>query len=236
MKTFRTALTAAVIAVLGPVWASAADLPARMATKAPAYLAPVYNWTGFYFGGHVGGAWNGDNWGAGLSSSNNGAVLGGLQVGVNQQFAPNWVVGVEGQYSFTDLNRSGTGTGAFAGVAVNDQLRGLGSVTGRLGYATGPSLLYVKGGVGFADGSNLTAVPGPATVSGGQTVGYTVGAGLEYLFAPSWSGNVEYQYYNFGRETFTTPVASSSVDRDVHTVKGGLNYHFNWGGPAVSKY
>ena len=38
--------------------AFAADLPARTYTKAPAYTAPqaVYNWTGFYIGGHIGGA------------------------------------------------------------------------------------------------------------------------------------------------------------------------------------
>ena len=23
---------------------------------------------------------------------------------------------------------------------------------------------------------------------------------------------------------------------DLHTVKAGINYHFNWGGPVVAKY
>ena len=36
--------------------AFAADLPMRTYTKAPAYVEPVYNWTGFYIGGNVGGA------------------------------------------------------------------------------------------------------------------------------------------------------------------------------------
>jgi len=45
----------------GTAWA--ADMPARPYAKAPAYTAPaiVYNWTGFYIGGHVGGAFAGDN-------------------------------------------------------------------------------------------------------------------------------------------------------------------------------
>ena len=53
--------TAAMIAFAAP--ALAADLPARTYTKAPAYTAPeaVYNWTGFYIGGHVGGAFAGNN-------------------------------------------------------------------------------------------------------------------------------------------------------------------------------
>jgi len=53
--------TAAVIAFAAPAFA--ADLPARTYTKAPAYTAPeaVYNWTGFYIGGHVGGAFAGNS-------------------------------------------------------------------------------------------------------------------------------------------------------------------------------
>ena len=47
---------AALAAFAGPAFA--ADMPARTYTKAPAYTAPavIYNWTGFYIGGHVGGA------------------------------------------------------------------------------------------------------------------------------------------------------------------------------------
>jgi outer membrane immunogenic protein len=38
--------------------ASAADLAARHYAKAPvAPIATVYDWTGFYIGGHVGGGW-----------------------------------------------------------------------------------------------------------------------------------------------------------------------------------
>ena len=33
--------------------------------------------------------------------------------------------------------------------------------------------------------------------------GYTLGAGLEYMFAPGWSAKVEYDYYNFGATTRT---------------------------------
>ena len=52
---------AALAAFAGPAFA--ADMPPRPYSKAPAYTAPavVYNWTGFYIGGHVGGAFAGDN-------------------------------------------------------------------------------------------------------------------------------------------------------------------------------
>ena len=46
------------LSVLLAAPAIAADLPARMPVKAPPpVVAAVYNWTGFYVGGHVGYAW-----------------------------------------------------------------------------------------------------------------------------------------------------------------------------------
>jgi outer membrane immunogenic protein len=234
--------TVALVALGATVPALAADLPARTYTKAPAYAAPLYNWTGFYIGGHIGGAFSGDNNINGLTTGNNGngRFLGGLQVGGDYQFAPNWVVGIEGQYSWLGSNTNGI---VFPGgfVYTNNQ-RALGSVTGRVGYTWGPALLYVKGGYAFSDNNDslmLNAVPTPFAFTSGHRDGYTVGAGLEYLFAPNWSAKVEYQYYNFGNSQFTTPAPLTpfgSFRTDDHVVKAGLNYRFNWGGPVVAKY
>ncbi len=153
MKKFLLG-TVALVALGATVPALAADLPARTYTKAPVYAAPIYNWTGFYIGGHIGGAFSGDNNFGGLTTGNNndGRFLGGLQGGYDYQFAPNWVLGVEAQYSWLGSNNNGI---VFpGGYAYNNDQRGLGSVTGRLGYTWGPGLLYVKGGYGFSDNNN----------------------------------------------------------------------------------
>jgi outer membrane immunogenic protein len=234
--------TVALIALGATVPALAADLPARTYTKAPAYAAPIYNWTGFYIGAHLGGAFGGSNNFGGLAINNNdnGRFLGGVQVGADYQFAPNWVIGLEAQYSWLS-NSSNSVTFPGAVVYTNNQ-RALGSVTGRLGYTWGPALLYVKGGFAFADnGDSLTTagVATPFALTGDRSNGYTVGAGLEYLFTQNWSGKIEYQYYNFGNSAFTTPAplaAFGSFRTDDHVVKAGLNYRFNWGGPVVAKY
>jgi outer membrane immunogenic protein len=47
-------------------------------------------------------------------------------------------------------------------------------------------------------------VPVAFTTDGNHPDRYTVGARLEYMFAPNWSGKVEYQYYNFGSTMFTS--------------------------------
>src|ERR1700688_657972 len=237
MKKFLLG-TVALVALGATVPALAADLAARPAyTKAPAYAQPIYNCTGFYIGGHVGGAFGGNN---GLAGTD-GRFLGGVQGGYDYQFAPSWVLGVEAQYSWLGSNNNGR---LFPGNVLitsnNDQL---GSVTGRLGYTWGPALLYAKGGYAWKDGNNLNVttagLPVAFTTNGNHRDGYTVGAGLEYMFAPSWSAKIEYQYYNFGSTIFTTGpavIVGTSFRDDEHTVKAGLNYRFNWGGPVAAKY
>jgi outer membrane immunogenic protein len=222
--------------------ALAADMPARTYSKAPAYTAPavVYNWTGFYIGGHVGGAFAGDN----SLVSSDARFMGGVQAGFDYQFAPNWVLGAEAQYSWLSGGNNNNGVlfpGGTLVTATNaDQI---GSVTGRLGYTWGPALLYAKGGYAWRDGNNIAAtvagVPQAFTTDGNRKDGYTVGGGLEYMFAPNWSAKAEYQYYNFGNTTFTTGPADIVGVRsrnDEHTVKLGVNYRFGWGGPVAAKY
>jgi outer membrane immunogenic protein len=242
MKKFLLT-TVAFVAVGATVPALAADLPARTTyTKAPAYVAPLYNWTGFYIGGNIGGAFSGNNSFAGLATGNNsdGRFLGGLQVGYDYQFAPNLVLGVEGQYSWLANNSNGI---VFpGGFAYNNNQRALGAVTGRIGYTWGPALLYVKGGYAYSDNNEsvtLAGAPAAVAFSGDHRNGYTVGAGLEYMFAQNWSAKIEYQYYDFGTSSFIAPAALAPFGNfrtDDHVVKVGVNYRFNWGGPVVAKY
>jgi outer membrane immunogenic protein len=230
---------AALATFAGPAFA--ADMPARTYSKAPVYTAPavIYNWTGFYIGGHVGGAFAGDN----ALQSSDARFLGGVQAGFDYQFAPNWVIGAEAQYSWlTGGNNNGVLFPGGTLVALNNNNQ-IGSVTGRLGYTWGPALLYAKGGYAWRDNNNIAVVAGglPAafTTGGNRKDGFTVGGGLEYMFAPNWSAKAEYQYYNFGNTTFTTgpaDIVGTRFRNDEHTVKLGVNYRFGWGGPVAAKY
>jgi outer membrane immunogenic protein len=220
--------------------AFAADLPARTYTKAPVYKAPeaIYNWTGFYIGGHVGGAFPGSN----SLEGSDARFMGGVQGGFDYQFSNNWVIGAEAQYSW--LTGGGGGGVAFpGGTVITGNTDQIGSVTGRLGYAFGPTLLYAKGGYAWRGNDNLNVatagVAVPFTVDGNHHDGWTVGAGVEYMLTSNWSIKGEYQYYNFGGTTFTNgpaPIVGSHFHDDDHTVKLGINYRFGWGGPVVAKY
>jgi len=234
--------------LLAPVFAAAlaATAPATAAdlgyyNKAPAYAAPIYNWTGFYIGGHVGGAFSGSNNFNGLVLSDYSArFLGGVQGGADWQFAPNWLVGVEGQYSWLGNNQlNATFPG---GLAYRNDQRGIGSITGRFGYSWGPGLVYVKGGYAYSDNNETVTFGGaplPFALDHDHQNGYTVGAGVEYMFAPNWSAKAEYQYYDFGDSRFISPavlVPFGTFHNDEHTVKAGINYRFNFGNPFAARY
>ncbi|MEH2508938.1 outer membrane immunogenic protein [Nitrobacteraceae bacterium AZCC 1564] len=218
--------------------ASAADLGARTYTKAPALApAPVSNWSGFYVGVMGGYAWSDQVSVGGLttSSSDLKGGFGGGTIGYNWQVGPSWLFGIEVDAAGADIKYSETDPGL--GVTARDKINALGSVTGRLGYAVNNALLYVKGGYAWAN-NELSLTDGVTTFSDTKLhSGYTIGGGLEYMFAPSWSAKVEYMYADFGHQDyFSAIVPNAELGATVHTVKGGINYHFNWGGPLVAKY
>ena len=243
MKKFLLA-TVALVALGATVPALAADLAARpIYTKAPAYAAPIYNWTGFYIGGHIGGAFSGNNNFGGLATgnNNNGRFLGGVQVGADYQFAPNWVIGVEGQYSWLGSNNNNAIVFP-GGFAYTNNQRGLGSVTGRIGYTWGPALLYVKGGYAYSD-NNESRDPrrrsGRVRASTATTQRLHRRCRSRIHVRPELVGQDRVQYYDFGTSRFIAPAALAPFGNfrtDDHTVKAGLNYRFNWGGPVVARY
>ncbi|MCA6125996.1 porin family protein [Bradyrhizobium sp. WSM 1704] len=233
----KTIAAAALLVALSATAASAADLPVY--TKAPPPPAPVVspavNWSGFYIGGFGGYGWSNEVHasatgvgGIDFSTDEVKGGFGGGTLGYNWQ-APGstFVGGIE-------VDAAGSGIQyTLAGIG-KDELNAFGSVTGRLGLAYNAALFYVKGGYAWAN--NKATVLGVSESN--LHSGWTVGGGFEYMFAPSWSGKVEYMYADYAKETYFASVVPPGADvgASFHTVKAGINYHFNWGGPVVAKY
>jgi opacity protein-like surface antigen len=248
------AFAAAVLAT--PAWS--ADLPA-MPTKAPVYApAPAYDWSGFYLGGHVGGAWEQRNiaqfstvTGAseGSASGNESSVAGGGQIGFNYALSPNWIIGFEADVSATDLEGTGTGVN-LRGVVVSQYANKIdlfGTARGRLGYAFNNWLFYGTGGFAWADDrinrTQLVGTIGQATQGTVESVtatgtGWAAGGGIEWGFAPNWTAKVEYLHLDLGTQTFNFPLAMVRRDASVSidTARFGINYLFNWGAPVAARY
>jgi outer membrane immunogenic protein len=236
MKFLSVPIT--VLALTATASALAADLGVRPYAAGP---AAIYNWTGFYLGGHVGGGISSSEVLNGIVTTNNDGVrlLGGVQAGADYQFG-SFVVGAEGQYSW--LGGANNGIIFPGGFVYTNERRALASVTGRAGFAWGPALLYAKGGYAWSDNQERLTFGGVSLAFAfdrDRRDGHTIGAGVEYLFAPNFSAKVEYQYYDFGRSAFVAPLAFvpfGAFRVDEHTVKAGLNYRFNLGAPLVARY
>ena len=254
----RLLLGAAGLAALSAAPACAADLTARPYTKAPAMVAAIYDWSGFYIGLNGGGGWSHNCWtntatlaGPTVPSASegchdaSGGMIGG-QVGYRWQSA-NWVFGVEGQGDWADIKGSNTSAAGLAapltGVTNQTKIDAIGLITGQVGYAWNNVLWYVKGGgavshntfTGFSTASGLFLDSADDTRWGG-----TVGTGVEVAFAPNWSVGVEYDHLFMGTKaiSFLTPAnvftRTDSIKQDLDIASVRVNYR--WGGPVVAKY
>lgn len=227
-------------------------LAADMALKAPPPPpAPVYNWTGFYIGGTLGYGWGtsrqydplGDSTG---QYSINGPV-GGAEVGYNWQYQ-KVVLGLEADFSAANINGAGlttptwgcTGAIGTPPAGCSTTVDWFATQRGRVGYLVTDSLLaYGTAGIAEARVADaITSICALCTAPPTGTVthsGWTAGGGLEYRFNQNVSAKIEYLHVDIGQyQWFTflggTDPGYSYARFDV--VRGGLNWHFDWVGPA----
>jgi outer membrane immunogenic protein len=251
MKKFLLG-TLGLVAMTAPAFA--ADLP----VKAPPYIPPMYNWSGFYIGGNAGWA-RSDNCldifpaGGGVlfdgCRDQSGGIVGG-QIGYRWQQPNNhFVIGVEAQGDWADLNRSHV---SFLDptLTFGSKTDGLGLFTAQLGWGVDTWLWYVKGGGAvtsntFSVSSTFGGI-GLASVSSTRWGG-VVGTGFEYGFTPNWSVGFEYDHLFMDADDHTFFVPNrlltgslNRVDQSVDMVTVRVNYRFGglgiFGGPVVAKY
>jgi len=159
--------------VLIPIQSFAADLP----LKARPVPTAVYNWTGWYVGGNLGGGWGRndmvsttpndfvtatsffDTAGPGPAPPmrlNPQGIVGGVQVGYNWQLQRNWLVGIEADFDGSGVKGSSNafvGPQFFTGTySFDTHLNWFGTVRGRVGFLPSSNLL-IYGTGGFAYGS-----------------------------------------------------------------------------------
>jgi outer membrane immunogenic protein len=200
--------------------AGAADIVARAPPPPPMY-APLFNWSGLYLGGHLGGSFSHEDVGTTGLSTNPSGVLGGFQVGYNWQF-DSILLGAEAEFSWTSASGSATLTGPVGGVLTSNY-NWYDTLAARLGFTQGPWLLYAKAGGAWMN-ADITI---PAATITTSREGWMAGAGVEYMFSPAWSGKVEYSYLDFGSSTVGLgPVGTPNLSTQVSELKVGVNYHF----------
>jgi outer membrane immunogenic protein len=266
MKRLLFALVA-VPALAGSIGtATAADVDPYY--RAPPVVVPYYNWNGFYIGATVGGAWSNNDalwtplpssaaFGAFPIAGNTGgsSAIGGFQAGYNWQFAPTWVVGLEGDWSWAKTGGSFDQPRVFnaGGVAVpgsftsmSSTLDWVSSLRARLGYLILPSLM-AYGTVGGAWGkidyaaSNFAGAPlvvpsyATSTAFSNTEGGWVAGGGLEWMITNNWLLRGEYLYYSVGNSPSVVvgapnypgiPSGYSWSSTNVSVARAAMSYKF----------
>jgi outer membrane immunogenic protein len=207
-------------------------------------------------------------------------IIGGGQFGYNFQ-SGRFVAGFEADIQGLSGRASGTsvtsvpipvlgpGNNANATLTATNSVNWLGTVRGRIGLAVEPNfLIYGTGGLAYGGVNSSTGINQafsgegalgfngtfPASGNLSETrVGWTVGAGGEWMFTSNWSAKLEYLHYDLGSANYGTPVnnfstgavapvgtllytlgQNSSTNFRGDIVRVGLNYKF--GGPVVAQY
>jgi outer membrane immunogenic protein len=249
----KVLLVTALAIGFGAAPAVAADLPARTYSKAPAIVAPFYDWSGFYIGINGGGGWGHSCWDVindGIAPvvpaapdgchNPNGATFGG-QIGYRWQVA-GWVFGVEAQGNWSDFRGSNDAL-FFTGFRNQTLIDDFGLFTGQIGYAFDNALLYVKGGGALTDNSyRVFDIPSGfvTDTASGTRWGGVVGVGFEYGIAPNWSVAFEYDHLFMGSHDVNFNLVGGGFDGAEHVSQSvdlfTARFNFRFGGPVVARY
>lgn len=223
--------------------------------------AQTPNWTGFYIGGHGGYRWADAQMASGPYTFAGGAdiyTLPGINgnfdqnsgiygphAGFNWQFAPNFLVGIEGDLDFgnssktvsnTLLGTADDGDGFTFNSSATVKLSWQGTIRGRIGYVANNWLFYTTAGVAFAKvkyNSSWSLVHSAGDFTGANSAsaektltGWVVGAGLETMFTPNVLFRVEYLVEGFN--DFTVPQGigqTGTLDLDeIHKFRVGISF------------
>ncbi|MBL8569852.1 MAG: porin family protein [Phreatobacter sp.] len=237
MKKILLATAAVASLSLG---AQAADLGAARGPVAASVYAPAFSWTGFYAGAQLGYGWAHQGWstaGGGFDRPwRSNGIFGGVHIGFNYQINM-LVLGVQAEANAASIG--GTVIDGGSGRTFTGRTNAFGSLDLRAGLAVDRALLYVIGGLALTDNRHRTFPTGGGPLTDAtfrqNRVGWNIGAGVEYAFAPNWSARVEYRYYDFGNASYpdTGSLIAHSHKHNMHTVRLGLSYLFSTGSSAV---
>jgi outer membrane immunogenic protein len=246
-RILLTTVSLGVLGLLSPAFG--ADLPTY--SKAPSIAAPVYDWTGVYFGVFGGGGYGNHNINDALGPntpyadytanySSTGGVAGG-ELGYNWQ-SGSYLVGIEGDLFWSGIkgnDAAGVAAGSFAITSVDqDNLRWGGTLRVRTGFTIDRWLMFFTGGYAYGNivHTNTDPVFGVDKFTV-QANGLTGGAGFAYAITNNVIGKFEYRYYNFNGYNRPNPPNGQlpyTTETTYSVVTIGLDFKF--GGPVVAKY
>jgi outer membrane immunogenic protein len=250
MKAFGFALVLS-LSLLGAGRAPAADLP--LPGGAPSYypssyypVSPPVNWGGVYIGLNGGYGLGTSSWSNSAGSTGSFATNGGLAggtLGINYAGFGDWVLlGLEGDFDWSGASGSAAcsnlSPAGLLGLNPTCQTRidFLSTFRLRAGYTWSHFLFYATAG-GAVGRFQISSSPSGAFHNPSSPLGWTAGAGVEYLFTDAISAKVEYLYVDAGKigcptgalcSADNTGASNGSVPFTENLIRAGVNYKFSW--------
>jgi outer membrane immunogenic protein len=216
MLRIRTLSLSAAALALSTASVLAADLTYEPAPAAVVAAPAGFSWTGPYVGAIVGYGWgdfkatNGGNSG---KVDADGAKVG-VYAGYNFDMGNNIVLGVE-----ADVNWSGL-TGYDEPLRAKETWDSTGRF--RAGYSFGRVLAYGTGGAAMAGAK----VEGYGASDSNTHFGWTLGAGVEAAVTNNITARLEYQYADFGKESYNLDGLGADVGFSTNVVRAGVGMKF----------
>jgi outer membrane immunogenic protein len=193
---------------------------------------PQTNWNGFYVGAVAGttlasirttdptGTFSGE------VGNNDTGFFGGGQLGYSAMLGPRIVVGLEGDISYFSSKHSSLNYGdpVFTGFDAS----WIATARARVGYSTGPAVLYATGGGAWVNLTESLVTPTGVASASKTLNGWAIGGGIETVFSGNWSMKSEYLLVDVGRVDAVVPaVGAISADHTFHLFRTALVYRFS---------
>jgi outer membrane immunogenic protein len=216
--------------------ARAADLP----LKAPVMPVVTSNWTGFYIGGFVGGAWANGNFCHPIGQTITGpcqdfkvnGVVGGGYVGYDYELPNRIVLGARLSAPFGSISDTQSAPFGFgpAGSTISGKFKWAFLGTGTVGYDLGPWMPFVGVGVAVASVDATITTPFISSTASGQTqTGLNVLTGFKFAYTRNWAFGIQYNHIEFERVTYNFPglfFSQVPVKLSQDSVVGTVDYRF----------
>ncbi|MBI1214019.1 MAG: outer membrane beta-barrel protein [Alphaproteobacteria bacterium] len=157
--------------------------------------------------------------------------IGGVHAGYNFQTDSSYVLGVEGDLDYSNIEaRNFNASRRNRNLGLDSRWQG--SLRARAGFTPSDDLLlYATGGVAFADSKLTTFSSGTAfligtTIETKNHIGWTAGIGADYALTSHWIGRVEVRYTDFGSESYQTHDGPLNVSWTQTAGLIGVSYKF----------
>ena len=203
-----------------------------------AATAQAQDWTGPYIGLQGGYGWGESTGGLRVGGFaipydvQPTGVIGGAHLGYDWQ-SGHLILGVVGDAEGADITGSNTRTAAQFTTKLLNNFDA--TIRGKVGLGFDRFQVYGTGGVAFGSVQTeyscptCSNAPKPFDTLSDIRIGWTAGAGAEYMIDPKWSAGVEYRYTNLGSKGFSDAVTTASDSGKkfaFNAVQLAVSYHF----------